>query len=125
VTAPRRWQPFDRSHLDAMIGRVQPPWKHAGEQVCPACGARALRYFAHPGERFGRPILFSYRWCANCRRFTGATGPRPDGLTFTEPLSRQEIDETDGVSGLLDLLDRMWDEGTLPQSFTMSGRGLR
>lgn len=125
MTASRRWQQFDRSHLDSMVGSVQPPWKHPGEQVCPACGARALRHFVHAGERFGRPILYSYKWCANCRRSNGATGPRPDGLEFTEPLSQEEIDETDGLSGLLDLLDRLWDEGTLPQSFSMSAHGRR
>lgn len=117
-----RWTPFDQAHLDAMAGRVPPPWKDPGEQVCPACGVRALRHFMHAGERFGRPILFSYRWCANCRRCRGATGPRPDGLAFTEPVSEEELDRADGLSGLLDLLDRMWDEGTLPQSFSMAGR---
>lgn len=125
MTASRRWQQFDRSHLDSMVGSVQPPWKHPGEQVCPACGVRALRQFVHSGDRFGRPILFAYTWCAHCRRYHGTTGPRPEGLQFTEPVSRLEIDATDGLSGLLDLLDRRWNEGTLPQSFRMSGDGDR
>jgi hypothetical protein len=123
ATASRRWQPFEPGQLGR--GSIRAPWQSPGEQVCPACGVRALRQFVHSGDRFGRPILFAYTWCAHCRRYHGTTGPRPEGLQFTEPVSRLEIDATDGLSGLLDLLDRRWNEGTLPQSFRMSGDGDR
>jgi hypothetical protein len=91
------------------------------ERECPACGAVSVRTYMYEFEGApGRPSIISYTWCASCRRASGVTGTRPRGLTFTDPLesmSRAERLELSRSGGLFDLLDRLWDEGRLPQKF--------
>lgn len=87
--------------------------------MCPACGAKALRFYMHGWTRLGRPTVITYLWCANCRRYDGSTGPRPAGFDFTDPVPPdRHNDFTDDLAGFLRFVDRLWDEGRLPQTVT-------
>jgi hypothetical protein len=92
-----------------------------GERVCPSCGERNLRAYVNVPENARRPTLVSYVWCSACRKFVGTRAKHPDGLVFSDPLAvlsaveRRELERS--LVGFLAHLDRLWDEGVLPQSF--------
>jgi rubredoxin len=111
-----RWRPFEPDQIAALAAGprfIEAP----AERVCPACGVTAVRSYLHGGERLGNPIVMGYTWCANCHRYSGSTGPKPPGLEFDDPLERRPPDEHRnlGLIRLLIYLDRLWDEGVLPQ----------
>lgn len=90
------------------------------ERECPACGARAIRaYLTAPEAK--RPTLVSYVWCSACRKFVGTRSAHPAGLVFSDPLALLSADERRALerslTGFLAHLDRLWDDGVLPQSF--------
>ena len=68
-----------------------------------------------------RPTLVSYVWCGACRKFVGTRAKHPSGLLFSDPLAalsaeeRRELERS--LAGFLAHLDRLWDEGALPQTF--------
>ncbi|MFJ5266495.1 hypothetical protein ACIQAC_39180 [Streptomyces sp. NPDC088387] len=70
--------------------------------------------------------MISYTWCAACRRAAGATSPLPPGLTFSDPwrdvdpAAWEEFDNS--LPRLLVRLDRLWEDGVLPQSFSWKRR---
>jgi len=92
-----------------------------GERDCPACGERRLRAYVHAPASARRPTLVSYVWCAACRRFVGTRARHPEGLVFADPLDvlaadeRRELERS--LVGFLAHLDRLWDDGVLPQTF--------
>jgi hypothetical protein len=92
-----------------------------GERECPACGCRSLRAYVNAPEKARRPTLVSYVWCSACRRFVGSRAKHPEGLVFSDPLAvlslaeRRELERT--LVGFLAYLDRLWDDGVLPQTF--------
>jgi hypothetical protein len=92
-----------------------------GERVCPACGERRLRAYVQSPPNARRPTLVSYVWCSGCRKFVGTRAKHPDGLVFSDPLAlldadgRRELERS--LVGFLAHLDRLWDEGVLPQTF--------
>ena len=92
-----------------------------GERHCPACGGRSLRAYVTPAPRARRPTLVSYVWCSPCRRFVGSRARHPEGVVVADPLAvlsaaeRRTLEST--VTGFLAHLDRLWDEGVLPQTF--------
>jgi CTP:molybdopterin cytidylyltransferase MocA len=113
-----RWRNFDHEQIQALARG--PRFRDApGERVCPACGATTVRTYFQGGERLGNPILMTYTWCANCHRYSGATGPKPTGLEFDDPLERVPPPERSELGQdlvrLLTYLDQLWDEGVLPQ----------
>jgi hypothetical protein len=115
-----RWRNFDHVQIQALARG--PRFRDApGERACPACGVKAVRSYLYGSERNGNPTVISYTWCSNCHRYSGSTAPRPDGLEFNDPLDqlptaeRQELRED--LTGLLSYLDRLWNEGALPQRF--------
>jgi hypothetical protein len=95
-----------------------------GERDCPACGCRRVRAYVHAPENARRPTLVSYVWCSACLRFVGSRTRHPDGLVFSDPLAvlsaaeRRELERS--LAGFLAHLDRLWDEGVLPQSFAVA-----
>jgi rubredoxin len=92
-----------------------------GERDCPACGARSVRAYVTAPDNARRPTLVSYVWCAACRRFVGTRTAHPAGLVFSDPLSgadRRALEST--LTGFLAHLDQLWDEGVLPQTFTVA-----
>jgi hypothetical protein len=95
-----------------------------GERDCPACGARRLRAYVQSPPAAKRPTLVSYVWCAGCRKFVGSRARRPDGLVFSDPLAslaaadRRALEGS--LAGFLAHLDRLWDDGVLPQSFAVA-----
>lgn len=100
----------------------EPPFRDLPtERKCPACGNVSVRTYMYASERWpGNPTVISYTWCASCDRGSGSTGPRPDDLIFTDPLesySKQERLKLEKRGGLFQLLNRLWDEGKLPQKF--------
>ena len=92
-----------------------------GERVCPACGERRLRAYVNVPENARRPTLVSYVWCSGCRKFVGTRARHPEGLVFSDPLAalsvaeRRELERS--LVGFLAHLDRLWDDGVLPQTF--------
>lgn len=119
MTTSRRWVKFDWPQVQA-LAEAPAPWQEPGERVCPACDVQAVRFYVYGSKRLGRPTLISYTWCANCHRYEGSTGPRPAGLEFSDPLSAEQHQEfREDLSGLLQFLDRLWDQGRLPQEFTV------
>ncbi|MEU3064316.1 hypothetical protein AB0P12_06980 [Streptomyces subrutilus] len=63
--------------------------------------------------------MISYTWCAACRRMSGSTGPLPPGLNISDPW--RELDPAawerfdSNLPRLFTRLDRLWEEGVLPQ----------
>jgi hypothetical protein len=88
-----------------------------GERECPACGCRSLRAYVNAPEKAKRPTLVSYVWCRACRRFVGSRAKHPAGLIFSDPLAALSAAERRTLVGFLAYLDRLWDDGVLPQSF--------
>jgi hypothetical protein len=92
-----------------------------GERLCPACGERRLRAYVTNPPNARRPTLVSYVWCSACRKFVGTRAKHPAGLVFSDPLAllaegqRRELERS--LVGFLAHLDRLWDDGVLPQSF--------
>jgi hypothetical protein len=92
-----------------------------GERDCPACGERRLRAYVNSPAQARRPTLVSYVWCSGCRKFVGTRSRHPDGLVFSDPLAalpdeqRRELERS--LTGFLAHLDRLWDDGQLPQTF--------
>ncbi len=115
-----QWTSFSGAHVEALAGGtsflVEP-----GERDCPACGERSVRAYLSSPERARRPTLVSYVWCRSCKRFVGSRAARPHGLAFTDPLAdlapeqRRELERS--LIGFLGHLDRLWDDGVLPQTF--------
>src|ERR1700754_2218539 len=92
---------------------------HPGERDCPACGRRSLRAYVNAPETAKRPTLVSYVWCSGCRKFVGSRARRPDGLGFADPLAGLGL-ERGSLTDFLAHLDRLWDDGVLPQSFAVA-----
>ncbi len=116
-----RWRTFGPAQLSVLA--TGPRFRDVrAERTCPVCGATAVRTYFQGGERLGNPILMTYTWCANCHRYHGATGPKPAGLEFDDPfgrlpaLERSELGQD--LISLLTYLDRLWDEGVLPQQIS-------
>jgi hypothetical protein len=65
--------------------------------------------------------LVSYAWCGPCQKFVGTRSRHPEGLVFSDPLAlltapeRRNLERS--LTGFLTHLDRLWDEGALPQTF--------
>ncbi len=115
-----QWSSFSGEHVEALAQATGFP-EEPRERDCPACGERSVRAYLSVPAQARRPTLVTYVWCAGCRRFVGTRAACPDGLTFTDPLAelnvaqRRDIECT--VVGFLGHLDRLWDEGLLPQRF--------
>src|SRR6201995_1680335 len=90
-----------------------------GERDCPACGRRRLRADVQSPAAAKRPTLVSYVWCAGCRKFVGSRAKRPDGLVFADPVAGLGLDRGT-LTDFLAHLDRLWDDGVLPQSFAVA-----
>jgi hypothetical protein len=94
-----------------------------GERDCPACGEHSVRAYLSVPENAKRPTLVSYVWCRACRRFVGTRAAHPAGLVFSDPLAILSTAERRGLErsliGFLAYLDRLWDDGVLPQSFAV------
>jgi hypothetical protein len=95
-----------------------------GERDCPGCGRRSVRAYVNAPENARRPTLVSYVWCSACRSFVGTRAKYPAGLVFSDPLAalpaaqRRELERS--LIGFLAHLDRLWDDGVLPQSFAVA-----
>jgi hypothetical protein len=65
--------------------------------------------------------LVSYAWCGACQKFVGTRAKHPEGLVFSDPLALLTDDERRdlerSLTGFLAHLDRLWDDGVLPQTF--------
>lgn len=114
------WRSFSGTEIEALTAgpafAVQP-----GERPCPACGAHSVRAYLSSAPRARRPTLVSWVWCAACRRFVGTRTAHPAGLTFTDPLAgadRRALEAS--LTGFLDHLDGLWEDGVLPQAFAGS-----
>jgi len=114
------WDSFSADQVAALT-RGESFFADPGERDCPACGERRLRAYVTRPEQARRPTLVSYVWCPACRRFVGTRARHPEGLVFSDPLAvltvaqRREIERS--LVGFLAHLDRLWDDGVLPQSF--------
>jgi hypothetical protein len=122
------WKSFTGDQLAALTQGpsflVEP-----GERGCPACGGRSLRAYLTPAPQAKRPTLVSYVWCSACRTFAGSRAKHPDGVVVSDPLAvlspadRRALESS--LTGFLAHLDRLWDEGVLPQTFTMKDAAIR
>jgi hypothetical protein len=114
------WQSFSGDEVAALT-QGESFFADPRERFCPACGERCLRAYVNAPENARRPTLVSYVWCAACRRFVGTRARHPEGLVFSDPLAmlsvaeRRELERS--LVGFLAHLDRLWDDGVLPQSF--------
>ncbi|GGL10919.1 hypothetical protein [Mangrovihabitans endophyticus] len=114
------WNSFSADQVAALTQGVS-FFVEPGERDCPACGERRLRTYVHAPPNARRPTLVSYVWCGSCRRFVGTRAKHPDGVVFSDPLAAlspgQRRDLERSLAGFLAHLDRLWDDGVLPQSF--------
>lgn len=92
------------------------------ERTCPVCGNHSVRQYLSVSFRRDRPSLVTYVWCHRCGHYKGWTGPLPPSLRFDDPLAHLEDHDRDELARDLDTLfgrlDRLWDAGELPQSFS-------
>ncbi len=115
------WSSFTGSEVEALAQGVS-FLAEPVERECPACGARSVRAYLTVPERAKRPTLVSYVWCRACRKFVGTRAAHPAGLVVSDPLAvlpateRRELERS--LTGFLAHLDRLWDDGVLPQTFT-------
>lgn len=107
---------FTPAEVEALV-RGPRPWEDSSERECPACGARKVRSYLQEAPGRSRPSLIGYVWCANCRRFHGATGPMPAGLSFEDPLADRRMPWGSRGDGFFRILDEAWERGLLPQRF--------
>ena len=114
------WDSFSGDEVAALT-QGESFFVEPGERDCPACGERRLRAYVTAPENARRPTLVSYVWCGGCRKFVGTRARHPEGLVFSDPLAvlsateRRELERS--LVGFLAHLDRLWDDGALPQSF--------
>lgn len=114
------WSSFDAAQVEALAQGTS-FLAEPGERDCPACGERAVRAYLTVPANARRPTLVSYVWCSACRRFVGTRAAHPAGVVFSDPLAvlsaaeRRELERS--LTGFLAHLDRLWDDGVLPQSF--------
>ena len=114
------WDSFSGEQVAALT-RGESFFAQPGERECPACGRRRLRAYVNAPENARRPTLVSYVWCTACRKFVGTRAKHPEGLVFSDPLAalavgeRRELERS--LVGFLEHLDRLWDDGVLPQTF--------
>lgn len=116
----QEWGSFTSDQVAALT-RGESFLLRPAERDCPACGCRRVRAYLTAPETARRPTLVSYVWCSACRRFVGSRAAHPAGVIVSDPLAalsaaeRRELERT--LVGFLAHLDRLWDEGVLPQSF--------
>jgi rubredoxin len=114
------WATFSGDEVAALTGG-ESFFAAPAERVCPACGRRRLRAYVTSPAEARRPTLVSYAWCGACRKFVGTRSKHPEGLVFSDPLAllpdaeRRDLERT--LTGFLAHLDRLWDDGVLPQTF--------
>jgi hypothetical protein len=114
------WDSFSGDQVAAMT-QGSSFFADPGERECPACGATSLRAYFHAPDNARRPTLVSYVWCSSCHKFVGTRAKHPEGLVFSDPLAtltvaeRRELERS--LVGFLGHLDRLWDDGVLPQTF--------
>ncbi|MGA5302985.1 hypothetical protein ACPCHT_23850 [Nucisporomicrobium flavum] len=114
------WSSFSGAEVTA-LAQGESFFAAPGERDCPACGCRSVRAYVNAPENARRPTLVSYVWCTACRKFVGTRAKHPEGLVFSDPLAvldaaqRRELERS--LVGFLAHLDRLWDDGVLPQSF--------
>jgi hypothetical protein len=117
------WGGFDASQVEALASGTS-FLAEPRERECPACGCRRLRAYLNAPEKAHRPRLVSYVWCSGCRRFAGSRTRHPAGLVFSDPLAvlsvaeRRQLERS--LAGFLAHLDRLWDDGALPQTFAVA-----
>ncbi len=115
------WSSFSGAEVEA-LARCTSLLAAPVERECPACGERSVRAYLTAAGTARRRTLVSYVWCAACRRFVGTRAAHPAGLVVSDPLAvltateRRELEGS--LTGFLAHLDRLWDEGVLPQTFT-------
>lgn len=111
---------FNDAEIRALAG--QPSFvDDQSQRSCPACGAVSVRSYVHEFSRAGRPALNWRTWCASCRRMCSSVGAGLKGVSFSDPFDHMSQDERRIASadsnGFFDKLDRLWEQGSLPQTF--------
>lgn len=89
-------------------------------QQCPVCSGMGIRRYYRTSYNRSRPAISSYVWCPQCHSYTGSTGPALGRVVTSDPLAALPDAPTDGpgptaMENFLNVLDRLWDEGLLPQ----------
>jgi hypothetical protein len=113
-----QWRNFNPEELAAIAADASRAESDLSERACPSCGEVCLRTYYERSLRRSTPVLLVQVWCGNCHKFTGSTGPMPEGLMFDDPLAELTEDqrrELGDVKVLFSTLDLMWSEGRLPQ----------
>jgi hypothetical protein len=90
------------------------------EHRCPHCSRIMLRIYMYTSRLTGD--LSTQIWCSNCHSYSGWTGPAPDDVIVHDPLAQLPAEEFDALNKdedtLFGYLDRLWEQGTLPQRIT-------
>lgn len=72
------------------------------------------------GRALARPSLVTYVWCHRCGHHKGWTGPLPPSVRRSAgpPRDHDRDELARDRDTLFGRLDRLWDAGELPQSFS-------
>lgn len=94
-------------------------------QHCPVCGGIGIRRYYRMSHDRPRPVISSCVWCPHCHSYTGSTGPALGRVVTSDPLAGMPDAPADGpaeMENFLTVLDRLWDQGLLPQEVIGGGR---
>ncbi len=112
----KKWQPFGIEEI-SLLTKNPIPITDNSERLCPSCGLKSIRFYYHELPRLKTKVGALYCWCSECHKFTHWSGPpKSNSYDFDDPMSEEEYGQS-GVTGLLDALNRLWDNNELPQTF--------
>jgi hypothetical protein len=108
------WHPFDWPDALAIENAFieKPFWDDPREVLCPIDGTPTVRSYY---QRLSASKTARYRWCPMCHRYSGQTVALPPPPEFSDPV---HASSGQSLPALLDQLDRLWNAGVLPQTFS-------
>lgn len=92
--------------------------KTAEAPRCPICEEAFLRFYY---RQFIQHESLSPRgtlwvWCPHCKHWHHTSGVAlPKGSSYTDPLSREQFSDIDGIL-LIRSLNALWEDGAIPHS---------
>jgi hypothetical protein len=120
LTGKRRIRAYTDEELQKIGAQKDLPPER---QQCPACGSLGIRRYYTTFEGRSLPTIAHQVWCPACHTFGGSYGPALGRVLESDPVKDDPNAPSDGPSPqaldeFFTYLDRLWDQGLLPQRIT-------